>query len=133
MDLYHFQHLFVHALEKSELTNSPYIHFAPPYLETSKGRNCYLRAYFKKPLFHYYSNDDFEKFKKKDVELQEQLVKLDKELDELKLKIAEQEHKIMKDNKVVFAERDRIISFRAKSSLLFRARYEQKKKVEKEM
>ena len=120
-------------MERSHLTNSPFIHFAPPYLETTKGRKCYLRTYFKKPLFHFYTNEDFQNFKQKENELHENLEKLDSELKDLKLKLAQQEHRIMKEKKVTIAERDRVISFRARSSLLFRARYEKKKQIEAEM
>jgi hypothetical protein len=39
---------FVNAMRKARLTNSPLIRLTPPYLETFKGKDCFLLQYFKK-------------------------------------------------------------------------------------
>jgi hypothetical protein len=39
---------FVKAMREVHLTNSPLIRLTPPYLESFKGRDCFLLQYFKK-------------------------------------------------------------------------------------
>lgn len=41
---------FIAAMRKIQLTNSPLIRLTPPYLETSKGKDCFLLQYFKKVI-----------------------------------------------------------------------------------
>ncbi|KAI6192198.1 FYVE zinc finger family protein [Aphelenchoides bicaudatus] len=43
---------FVQAMRHVQLTNSPLIRLTPPYLETVKGKNCFLLQYFKKVPKH---------------------------------------------------------------------------------
>jgi hypothetical protein len=39
---------FVDTMRRAQLTNSPLIRLTPPYLETARGRDCFLLQYFKK-------------------------------------------------------------------------------------
>jgi hypothetical protein len=49
---------FMTAFGQVQLTNSPVIHFSPPYLETPFGSQCRLIPYFKLPLFRYLKTAD---------------------------------------------------------------------------
>uniref|UniRef100_A0A158P7A5 1-phosphatidylinositol-3-phosphate 5-kinase n=1 Tax=Angiostrongylus cantonensis TaxID=6313 RepID=A0A158P7A5_ANGCA len=51
---------FVKCLNSSILTASPFICYEPPYLESAKGKNCSLIPYFNLPVYHFYTNDDFD-------------------------------------------------------------------------
>ncbi|MFH4973885.1 hypothetical protein AB6A40_000594 [Gnathostoma spinigerum] len=51
---------FSNALHTSTLSYSPFIDFGCPFLETSKGKNCSIRAYFKRPFFCYRTENDAE-------------------------------------------------------------------------
>ncbi|VDM63941.1 unnamed protein product [Angiostrongylus costaricensis] len=51
---------FVKSLNSSILSASPFIYYESPYLESAKGKNCSLIPYFNLPVYHFYTNDDFD-------------------------------------------------------------------------
>ncbi|KAJ1368372.1 hypothetical protein KIN20_029494 [Parelaphostrongylus tenuis] len=51
---------FEKSLLSSVLSASPFLYYEPPYLESVKGRNCSLIPYFNLPVYHFYTNEDFD-------------------------------------------------------------------------
>ncbi|KJH53544.1 FYVE zinc finger [Dictyocaulus viviparus] len=51
---------FEKSLISSVLSTSPFIDYEPPYLESTRGRNCSLIPYFNVPVYHFYTAEDFD-------------------------------------------------------------------------
>lgn len=63
-------------MRSTQLTNSPVIRLAPPYLETEQGRSCFILAYFKSPLYRFLTPKDLTDLRNNDEELRTELIKV---------------------------------------------------------
>lgn len=68
--------MFVKLLRKTQLTNSPVIRFAPPYLETEQGQSCFILSYFKNPLYYFLTPIDLADLRNSDEKLRTELLKV---------------------------------------------------------
>ncbi|KAI1699898.1 phosphatidylinositol-4-phosphate 5-Kinase domain-containing protein [Ditylenchus destructor] len=126
---------FAQFLRQMQLTNSPALHFAPPYLETQAGRSCYLLPYFKQSLFPVLQPDQVQEQKEGEERWQRALRRIETSHTKIQQENQKQiRHPILKENLVepakLLNEAD-WAKFRCGSSLLFRQRHELNKDLEK--
>lgn len=63
-------------LRETQLTNSPVIRFAPPFLETEQGQSSFIISYFKKPLYNFLTQQDLINLRTNEEEIQTNLLKI---------------------------------------------------------
>lgn len=102
-------------------------------METPIGRDCYLLDYFKKPTYHYFNENDFERRKLTEQKLESDLDNLSKELKEEKEKIDKFKCSLMKKTDLVKVDQSDIAQFRAKSGLLFDVKRRKKQQIADKM
>uniref|UniRef100_A0A7E4VY87 1-phosphatidylinositol-3-phosphate 5-kinase n=1 Tax=Panagrellus redivivus TaxID=6233 RepID=A0A7E4VY87_PANRE len=124
---------FTTELQKSVLTNSPLIHYAPPYLETPVGRTCYLVDFFKKPTTHYFTAKDYEARRDSDMELEHTLNRMEEALKAAKDKVESVKWSLLQKKNVTEVNPNDMIRFRARGGLLFNAKKDQKQAMVEKM
>uniref|UniRef100_A0A914YUS2 1-phosphatidylinositol-3-phosphate 5-kinase n=1 Tax=Panagrolaimus superbus TaxID=310955 RepID=A0A914YUS2_9BILA len=123
---YEESNAFLYELNKAQLSNSPLIHFPPPYLETPIGRSCYLLDYFKKPTSHFFTEEDFIIRREEEEKLEQKIKELKDVLKREEEKIESFKSAVMKKNDVTEADPNVLVQFRARGGLLFQTRRQKK-------
>ncbi|KAI6210253.1 1-phosphatidylinositol-3-phosphate 5-kinase [Aphelenchoides besseyi] len=120
---------FVSTMRRAPLTNSPVLRLTPPFLETRRGRDCFLRSYFKKPPFHFYRDSELDEGAAAQSEAEQQLRELRSELDENQRAIEERHVHTINSGRYLKQPNDLMPEFRVRSILLARRLNEIKKEM----
>ncbi|KAH7713944.1 FYVE zinc finger family protein [Aphelenchoides avenae] len=123
---------FYAALRSTPLTNSPLLYPSVPFLETAVGRNCDLMHYFKKPLFHFLTEEDFVDLKRRKTVLHDDFDSLQNDAKKRKGAIDALVHGVMTRKEITKPPTALMPEYRARSALLARRRYERKREIDQE-